>query len=40
MSVSNVAQDQRSLTSGEVKGDMTTLEDFAVIAKLKESDEA
>jgi len=27
-------------TSGEVKGDMTTLEDFGVIAKLKEDDEA
>ena len=26
-------------SSGEVKGDMTTLEDFSVIAKLKESDE-
>jgi acetyl-CoA synthetase len=26
-------------TSGEVKGDMTTLEDFTVISKLKESDE-
>jgi acetyl-CoA synthetase len=26
-------------TNGEVKGDITTLEDFAVIAKLKESDE-
>jgi len=26
-------------SSGEVKGDMTTLEDFGVIAKLKESDE-
>jgi acetyl-CoA synthetase len=26
-------------TSGEVKGDITTLEDFAVISKLKESDE-
>ena len=27
-------------TGGEVKGDTTTLEDFSVIAKLKESDEA
>jgi acetyl-CoA synthetase len=27
-------------TSGDVKGDITTLEDFGVIAKLKESDEA
>ncbi|PYX45913.1 MAG: acetate--CoA ligase [Acidobacteria bacterium] len=27
-------------TNGEVKGDTTTLEDFAVIAKLKEQDEA
>ena len=27
-------------TSGEVKGDTTTLEDFSVLAKLKESDEA
>jgi len=27
-------------TSGEVKGDTTTLEDFTVIAKLKESEEA
>ena len=27
-------------TSGEVKGDMTTLEDFSVIAKLKEQEEA
>jgi len=27
-------------TNGEVKGDMTTLEDFSVIAKLKEQDEA
>ncbi|HYA25300.1 MAG TPA: acetyl-coenzyme A synthetase, partial [Terriglobales bacterium] len=27
-------------TSGEVKGDTTTLEDFSVISKLKESDEA
>ncbi len=27
-------------TSGEVKGDTTTLEDFSVIAKLKESEEA
>src|SRR5689334_21471940 len=27
-------------TSGDVKGDTTTLEDFSVIAKLKESDEA
>src|SRR5205809_35177 len=26
-------------TSGEVKGDTTTLEDFTVLAKLKESDE-
>jgi acetyl-CoA synthetase len=24
---------------GEIKGDTTTLEDFSVIAKLKESDE-
>jgi acetyl-CoA synthetase len=27
-------------TSGEVKGDMTTLEDFSVISKLREQDEA
>ena len=27
-------------TSGDVKGDTTTLEDFGVIAKLKEQDEA
>jgi acetyl-CoA synthetase len=27
-------------TSGEIKGDTTTLEDFSVIAKLRESDEA
>jgi acetyl-CoA synthetase len=27
-------------TDGEVKGDMTTLEDFSVIARLKESEEA
>ena len=26
-------------THGEIKGDMTTLEDFSVIAKLRESDE-
>ena len=26
-------------TSGEVKGDTTTLEDFGVIAKLRESEE-
>ena len=26
-------------TNGEVKGDTTTLEDFSVIAKLKEQDE-
>ena len=26
-------------SSGEVKGDITTLEDFAVISKLKESEE-
>jgi acetyl-CoA synthetase len=26
-------------TSGDVKGDTTTLEDFNVISKLKESDE-
>ena len=26
-------------TNGEVKGDTTTLEDFTIIAKLKESDE-
>jgi acetyl-CoA synthetase len=26
-------------TNGDVKGDTTTLEDFSVIAKLKESDE-
>ena len=38
------ADEQRSLrelaTSGEVKGDMTTLEDFNVISKLTESEEA
>ena len=27
-------------TSGEVKGDTTTLEDFNVIARLKESEES
>ncbi|HSZ59732.1 MAG TPA: hypothetical protein VK797_29075, partial [Tepidisphaeraceae bacterium] len=27
-------------SSGEVKGDVTTLEDFSVIAKLKEQEEA
>jgi acetyl-CoA synthetase len=27
-------------TSGEVKGDTTTLEDFSVLAKLKDSDES
>lgn len=27
-------------TSGDVKGDVTTLEDFNVIAKLKEQEEA
>ena len=27
-------------TNGEVKGDITTLEDFSVIARLKESEEA
>jgi acetyl-CoA synthetase len=27
-------------TSGDVKGDVTTLEDFSVIARLKEQDEA
>jgi acetyl-CoA synthetase len=27
-------------TSGEVKGDTTTLEDFGVLAKLKEAEEA
>ena len=27
-------------TGGEVKGDTTTLEDFTVIAKLKEQEEA
>jgi acetyl-CoA synthetase len=27
-------------TSGEVKGDTTTLEDMGVIAKLREEDEA
>jgi acetyl-CoA synthetase len=27
-------------TSGEVKGDTTTLEDFQVIARLRESEEA
>jgi acetyl-CoA synthetase len=27
-------------TNGEIKGDTTTLEDFSVIAKLRESDEA
>ena len=26
-------------TTGDVKGDTTTLEDFSVIARLKESDE-
>jgi acetyl-CoA synthetase len=26
-------------TNGDVKGDVTTLEDFSVIAKLKEQDE-
>jgi acetyl-CoA synthetase len=26
-------------TTGEVKGDTTTLEDFGVIAKLRENDE-
>ncbi len=26
-------------TNGEVKGDVTTLEDFGVISKLKDSDE-
>jgi hypothetical protein len=26
-------------TSGDVKGDIATLEDFAVISKLKDSDE-
>lgn len=26
-------------THGEIKGDVTTLEDFTVIAKLRESDE-
>jgi acetyl-CoA synthetase len=26
-------------TTGEVKGDTTTLEDFGVLAKLRESDE-
>jgi acetyl-CoA synthetase len=26
-------------STGEVKGDTTTLEDFAVIAKLREGDE-
>jgi acetyl-CoA synthetase len=26
-------------TTGDVKGDTTTLEDFAVIAKLRENDE-
>jgi acetyl-CoA synthetase len=26
-------------TTGEVRGDMTTLEDFGVLAKLRESDE-
>jgi acetyl-CoA synthetase len=26
-------------TTGEVKGDTTTLEDFSVLAKLKENDE-
>jgi acetyl-CoA synthetase len=26
-------------TTGEVKGDMTTLEDFSVIAKLRENEE-
>jgi acetyl-CoA synthetase len=27
-------------SSGDVKGDTTTLEDFSVIARLKEQDEA
>jgi acetyl-CoA synthetase len=27
-------------TNGDVKGDVTTLEDFSVIAKLKEQEEA
>ena len=27
-------------TKGEVKGDVTTLEDFSVIAKLKEQEES
>jgi acetyl-CoA synthetase len=27
-------------THGEIKGDTTTLEDFTVIAKLREGDEA
>ena len=27
-------------TSGDVKGDVTTLEDFAVISKLKETEES
>jgi acetyl-CoA synthetase len=27
-------------TNGEVKGDTTTLEDFSVLARLKESEEA
>jgi acetyl-CoA synthetase len=26
-------------TGGEIKGDTTTLEDFSVLAKLKETDE-
>jgi acetyl-CoA synthetase len=26
-------------TNGEIKGDVTTLEDFSVIAKLREQDE-
>ena len=26
-------------TSGEIKGDTTTLEDFTIIAKLREQDE-
>ena len=26
-------------TNGEIKGDITTLEDFSVIAKLREQDE-
>jgi acetyl-CoA synthetase len=27
-------------TSGEIKGDTTTLEDFSVVAKLKETEES